>query len=668
MATRFILAVHCHQPIGNFPWVFEEAYETAYRPFLEVLERHPKVPFAAHYSGPLLSWFERERPDFLKTLRGMAARGQVEVLGGGFYEPILTLIPEADALGQLMKMKATLQRLKLVEKSGPAGGWLTERVWEPHVPSLLAAAGVGYTIVDDHHLECAGVPEEQRFGYHLTEDRGNTIAIFPSSKTLRYGVPFKPVSEVMEALRALQSDRPRAVVLADDGEKFGLWPGTFRWVYEEGWLENFVSQIEKNSSWLIPTTFSRFLKESPPLGKVYLPCASYQEMAEWSGGNFRNFLLKYPEAETMYQKMLWVSKRLEDAGRGTRFLSQACQHLYMAQGNDPYWHGVFGGIYLRHLRRSAFSHLLQAERLIDAHEPRGVSWTQAQEQAGGTVRLRSKGLSLLVDSSRGAELLELGDKERCLNVLDTVTRRPEPYHKKVQMQQEVVFAAAGSSPATIHDRSEASWAAVDTIVYDPHRRAGLIDHAFGLTSSVQEFASGAAAELGDFVETPYKTRLRRSKNQAAAVFSREGCVRMEGVDCPLQMTKTIALSGKNSTLTVTHQLVNASARRLVFLFGSEMNLALKDAHVNRVGEAQGVQRFSVIDPALEVSVLWSLSQPARLWYFPLETLSDSERGLERTYQGVNVTFLWPIDLASNGRWSVMQELTVDSSHAVTEEK
>ena len=85
MAPRIslALAIHNHQPVGNFGWVIAEVYGQAYLPMLEALERHPSVRLALHYSGPLLEWLRVERPEFIDRLAALVARDQVEILGGG---------------------------------------------------------------------------------------------------------------------------------------------------------------------------------------------------------------------------------------------------------------------------------------------------------------------------------------------------------------------------------------------------------------------------------------------------------------------------------------------------------------------------------------------------------------------------------------------------------
>ena len=93
-----LLGIHCHQPVGNFEWVLEDGYKKAYLPFVEALERHPKIKMALHYSGSLLEWIEKSHPEFLNKIAQLVKRGQVEVMTGGFYEPILAIIPERDRM------------------------------------------------------------------------------------------------------------------------------------------------------------------------------------------------------------------------------------------------------------------------------------------------------------------------------------------------------------------------------------------------------------------------------------------------------------------------------------------------------------------------------------------------------------------------------------------
>ena len=66
---HFIFALHSHQPVGNFEFVFEEAYQKAYLPFLEVLQGFPDIHITLHISGPLWDWFDEKHPEFYDLLK-----------------------------------------------------------------------------------------------------------------------------------------------------------------------------------------------------------------------------------------------------------------------------------------------------------------------------------------------------------------------------------------------------------------------------------------------------------------------------------------------------------------------------------------------------------------------------------------------------------------------
>ena len=278
----FALGIHDHQPVGNFDHVVAEAHAAAYRPFLERLERYPALPASLHHSGPLLEWLEVHDPDYLDRLRALADRGQVEILGGAFYEPILPAIPHRDRVAQIALQADWCER-RLGRR--PRGAWLAERVWEPGLVASLAEAGVDFLAVDDEHFRAAGLPDAMLAGYALTEDQGARVAVFPIDQRLRYLVPFEEPEAAIAHLKARAGAHPGGLaVLADDGEKFGVWPGTHRRCYDERWLERFFEALlaAVAEGWLELSTLGSARAERAPAGLAYLPTTSYLEMTEWA--------------------------------------------------------------------------------------------------------------------------------------------------------------------------------------------------------------------------------------------------------------------------------------------------------------------------------------------------------------------------------------------------
>lgn len=354
---RLTLALHNHQPVGNFDGVFEAAFQDSYRPFLDVLRDYPQVRISLHTSGSLLEWLEKHHPEYIEAIGDFVERGQIEILGGPFYEPILAAIPRRDRIGQIQAYSEHLERL-FGQKI--RGMWVPERVWEQSFAGDVTQAGIEYTLVDDFHFRGAGLPPEELHGYYLTEDEGRLLKMFPGSERLRYTIPFQDPQATIDHLRSIAEQHPFPVVcFGDDGEKFGTWPGTKTHVYDDGWLRRFLDALVANEDWLKVITLAEAVDQVPPLGRVYLPDSSYREMTEWAlpteqqqryqeivhdrehdpdwqllkpfvrGGFWRNFLVKYPESNEMYCRMREVSSRIEQFSGGiSRSASGRCSRKH----------------------------------------------------------------------------------------------------------------------------------------------------------------------------------------------------------------------------------------------------------------------------------------------------------------------------------------------------
>ncbi|GAH25521.1 unnamed protein product, partial [marine sediment metagenome] len=149
----------------------------------------------------------------------MVKRKQVELIGGGFYEPILTLIPDSDKLGQIEKLTTYL---RASFGTRPRGSWIAERIWEPGLVKILKNSGMDYTFLDDRYFHIAGVDGENCYSTYLTEDQGKTITVFPISLNLGKRAPFQQPEEIIKELNNFADDsEQRLVSLMIEGEKLG---------------------------------------------------------------------------------------------------------------------------------------------------------------------------------------------------------------------------------------------------------------------------------------------------------------------------------------------------------------------------------------------------------------------------------------------------------------
>ncbi len=711
-SLSLVFAIHNHQPSGNFESVLEEAYRRSYLPFLEVMDRYPAIAFTQHWTGTLLEWLVRTHPECIERMRAMVERGQLELLGGGFYEPILAVIPEADRIGQIHKLTDLLGK---VFGCAPRGAWLAERVWEPHLAGSLVRAGMEFVIVDDTHFRHAGLVDDQLFGYYVTEELGAVLKVFPIDKTLRYTIPFRAESETLEYLKkSATPDGTRMCVHADDGEKFGVWPKTYKHVYEDGWLDRFCQMLMAHGDLARTTHFGRLLDERPPAGKVYLPTASYAEMTKWvldsgvalrleefekklkaqgslehvgmfvRGGYWRNFFAKYPESNHMHKKMLRVSEKAhKSAGQGgTR--KAVLEALWAGQCNDPYWHGLFGGLYLPNLRFPVYRSLIAAETAI---EHAGKSKTLTCEctdfdcDGHDEVVVESPVNDICLKPNIGGCLVELSYKPGTVNLLDILSRREEASHRKL------LDAVHSGKVETGWEELLAKEKDLHTHLYfDWYRHASLLDHFFSEETSLESFAHCQYKEWGDFVNQPYQSSVERHREHVIIQLSRDGALWRDGVPHRVNVTKRIRITRKDAGFMAEYEVSNLDKTPLKTCFGVEFALGgmagdapdryytiadgpltaggglpgtrrkLADKRLRSQGEEREVSVWSATDEWMQVISTWQVSDPATLWRFPVETVSLSESGFERLYQGSILLPFWRLSLAPEGaggsRWSV----------------
>jgi 4-alpha-glucanotransferase len=688
------LTLHNHQPVGNFGWVIAENYERAYLPMLEALERHPGVRLALHYTGPLMDWLRLERPEFLDRVAGLAKRGQVEIVGGGWYEPVLAALPERDRVAQLTRMADELER-----RFGrrPQGAWLAERVWEPDLPTSLVEAGYRWTILDDAHFRAAAIPEEALWGPYTTDDQGKRLTVYGTEQGLRFHIPFSPVDVVIEHLRDHATESgDRVGTMGDDGEKFGAWPTTYEQCWEKRWVDRFFDALEANRDWLTTWTPSAWLDEHPPIGRVYLPTGSYAEMGEWAlppdesrlfskvlkrardegrpevrwlrGAIWRNFQARYREVNDLHKQMLRTSDLVDLMPAGAA-RERALDNLLAGQSNDPYWHGLFGGIYLPDLRVANLAHLIAAEDLAYGGRTPESGVLRDLDLDGRAEALLANDAEIVgVKLDEGAGIGRWDLRAPRVPLAAVLRRRPEAYHETVRELDARLAASASDSGASgaIASGSGRTPDADDSAVKSPHelakvkqaglsnwlrydateRRSGLvrfIDPDVGFAA----WDTDAGADRGDFASGAWDCEELIADR---LVVSHDGHVTIGGTAHPARARATIAIGGGRLDPTLIHlvEVTNTGSSPFTARIGTEWSVMLLGGGANPAAylELEGRRvphdsRVSAEDAAgfgsgnefLGVAVTTSVAPAADVWIAPIQTVSNSEGGYELVYQG-----------------------------------
>lgn len=667
----FAMGVHFHQPVGNFDEILERAYRDCYSPFLETLTAHPDIKMSLHFSGNVLDFLEDRHSEYLDKVKELIDSAQVEIIGGGYYEPIFQAIPAIDRIGQINMLSDYSERRFSVR---PAGMWMPERVWSPGLIKDFKQCNIKYSILDDNHLVKAGLSKDDLYGYFITGSNDNKIAIFPSDKLLRYSIPFKRPRATIDYFRKISKNKKNPLfTYGDDGEKFGEWPFTHDWVYKKGWLNNFFKELSKNKDWLNTVTFSEYLNMRPPLKEVHIPESSYEEMSGWSGGSWMNFLSRYPESNQMHKRMMYVSDRINNieirntpvAKLGERVsggkseiqetIEKAKKELYKGQTNCSYWHGVFGGIYHHHLRNAVYEHLINADRISDEIESKGQNGRTSlrkvdfYDDGKKTLVAENKDFFISIDNIKGGIIRELDYKKKSVNLINTLARQEESYHKKMLDRMN----NRPTEPLEMHELFKKMNPKIKGgIFYDKHTRSCLIDHFIDKDLGRVDFEKCNYIDLGDFASSVYADKIEGDK----IVLSRNGSVGAKA----LSLTKELRISS-DTEIEIKYILKNKSISEIDAFLGIEFNITMPHAGSERYsyvtdkryvggldghGSISAINSFSIKDSRAELGTgLIFSANPNKLWYFPVYTVSQSERTYDLTFQSSCIFPIWHIQIA-----------------------
>lgn len=661
--TKLLFGIHMHQPIDNFDEVIEQAVEVCYGPFFEVMSRYPEFQFAVHCSGWLMQEIQTKHPELYANIKKLSDAGSIEFFSAGFYEPILSAIPSKDRVKQIAMLSDFITENF---QQTPQGLWLTERVWEASLIPDIAEAGIKYTLIDDYHFQCAGFDAEILDGYYMSEESGIEMGLFPISKKLRYALPFFNVESAIKAIKSYNREEDSAAIIFDDAEKFGMWPGTYEWVYKKEWLDGFIQAVLADDQ-IETMHFSSYYKQEKSRGIAYLPNLSYAEMGAWSlraddtlqferlksqmgeelyeregvkflkGGTWKNFFVKYEESNRMHKRTIELSKARKNIHKKRFELA-----LYKSQANDALWHGAFGGLYLPNLRDNVYNYIIEAENLRYGKKTLLIS-DQNELDGYDKVKIITPKYIFRFDSAHGGQMVEFDSREARFNWQNTLMRRKEAYHQRLledtpEAQEE--RPVEDGIESIHHANIEVTEAFRNALIYDWHGKNSFIDHFSDANFNGDNFKYANFHEFGDFANQPFETTLERK----SVTFSRNGGLYFpEKTPTKLSKTYKPTKSGFDFEIDIESETERALHYILEhnFHFADYKRIEVNGLPLEDEGVIKEVKQLEIEDAHLHKKITLTLDMPFTLYYFQLKTLSQSEEGFELTTQGISFAMLMP---------------------------
>ncbi|MHA1883915.1 MAG: alpha-amylase/4-alpha-glucanotransferase domain-containing protein, partial [Promethearchaeota archaeon] len=530
------------------------------------------------------------------------------------------------------------------------------------------------------------------------------------NEELRYLTPWKPTYMSIDYLRKMADTvNDRIAVLISDAEKMGVWGTTHEICYVEGqghqegdngkpFIPAFFEQVQKNE-WITSTTLTEYMEKFPAKSLIYLPTASYDKMEEWvlptkirknfkkirkalkddnrevyqflKGGFWRYFLVKYPESNNMHKKMLYVREKLIFTEENLmkvdeesifsiilNTINNAWDEIYKAQCNDCYWHGLFGGVYLQFLRFSVYTHLINAEKLIDTINaiinPKLASYIYITpldftKDSKTEYIIESDIYNLYINPNDGGTIFELDYKPKSYNLLNTLTRWPEAYHESKKLEAENVFL-------------------------DRFRRTMLRLRILHKDVTFEQLQADNYHEFGDFVEGGFTVTSSEKDGRVAILeMERVGTVKDTTSDerVPVRITKDIYVEDNEieirtrvsfEDLQENEEILRRITNNLKlvvdipFFFNGDPNkfqLKYNKTESEQIDivdplslfHYEGIN-FNAYDETYDLSMIYALDSaqnPTKFVGFPLIANAYTDEGYKKIYQGVNISILFDID-------------------------
>ncbi len=626
---KFIFALHNHQPVGNFDEVFENAYEKSYKVYLELLKKYPIISSSLHYSGSLLEWIIEHKPEFLENINSLTSHDRVELLSSAYYEPMLTLLPESDRIGQIK-----LQNSLLRDTFGlaPEGMWLPERVWSLDLPYSINESNLKYTVIDEHHLSNK-LPVK---GYYNSEFEGRTIGIFGISQKLREMIPYEDPQKVIDyILSQVSYNKQDVLVFMENGEKFGVYPNSESYL---DWLDRFFQLLTENQDKIETLTFQKYWNNYMPLALVYPTEGAYPEMDKWVssmngfGKGWRSFLMKYPEANWMHKRMCHISRKieaLECTDKVKKNIRNIRKQFWAGTSHDAYWHGIHGGIYLPHLRNASWSNLIKAESAVDKHlyNLSGQVYqnvTDINRDGYDDVIITTKNLKAVFDSSIMGGLEELDFKPAAVNLCNNIACYPELFHEDMDIKP----------------------------IYDKHPRYSLIERYYDKDITVDMVREQKAEEASDFLNEAVE--VKNTVNANCVKFSRNGWINWQRA----HLCKSIKFS--ENGFDVCYRIKNNGIAPIDFLFGPQFNLSvnggewekrfytapeeLKNKTMEYVSDIESVNKLEIKNTADNYKIKITSKEAARVMTYPNIIPVLQPNGIENIFQNVVLNYFWKVFL------------------------
>ena len=353
--------------------VLEKSFQTIYKPVLKYLYSHPLFPMSFAFSGPQIQFFKKRKNELITILRELTDRKQVEILGGGYNDPLLPLLNSADRNGQIDLLTS---EIRATFGKRPRGMTLFQDCWDSSLVNNIHTCGIEYVI-----LNSSIIPESKRsFLPIFMSDLGKNVDIFPYYNDLlpdEQMLPNEFIYNIEKAVLKVEKKDNHLQLDADRIIAISLTPEMVSKLNEAKWFEQLGKYIQANDSGRVKLTTLNNYRTAGVKIKIpsYIPIGISDEVSKITSisstektnkyqVNVFDFLNTFNESKKLYNRMMYLSLLVNQCKTDKMRKKTAREKLWQAQNgmtllctaNEPQFNATY--------RQQAYKYLNEAEKML----------------------------------------------------------------------------------------------------------------------------------------------------------------------------------------------------------------------------------------------------------------------------------------------------------------
>jgi len=352
--------------------VFENNFQTVFKPLIQFLYSHPSFSFSFAFSGRQIQFFKKRKNEFIAILRELVERNQVEIFGGGYYEPLLPLLYPVDRNGQIDLLSAEIRQ---TFGKRPRGIVFFEDCWDSALVNNIHTCGIEYAILDSVLLQ----ENKRKFLPIIMSDLGKSVDIYLYHKDL---VPNKDISpetfiqNIVKAVKKIEKNDNHIQLCPERIINLNLTQEDVVELTQSKWFEKFFALInDGNSNIKLTSNFEYKSKIAKTKIPAYIPVGISEsvsvavnkknnESKSRSPFTIYDYMHTYPNSQYLYNRIMYISMLVNQYKNDKMRKKAAREKLWEAQAgtailfttNTPYENSLH--------RQKTYKNLMEAEKIL----------------------------------------------------------------------------------------------------------------------------------------------------------------------------------------------------------------------------------------------------------------------------------------------------------------